>query len=782
MKKIILPVLLAQSLFATDYHVDLSSTETTEDGSAQYPFKTIAQATAAMVAGDTCYIHEGIYREMITTARSGTVDAPIRYVAFQDDDVIIAGTNLVENWELHEGSIYKVTNVDMAKDENDDDLELRNMLYFEADAQQLARWPNDLDGDPFTYDAYKIKTDAGTYSNSYITHDDIPDYWDDGVMFWLGAHSGCAVMRSITGFDENTNRLSFLTFPEAWPFGTHSPNRWENGHRGIFYLMNKLEALDAPSEWYYDQANRTLYFYPPEGVDPSTGTVEVSRREWTVNLSHHYIEFDKLNFFGAPLRLNGNHCKVSNARIRHCVAELITDSTSATAGGAAVLIYADNIHLDTCLIEEGSATGVNIGMNADNAIVENCVIRNFNTQGNHCSPIRSSGPNALITRNRLYGSARDVSRATGRDSVFSYNEVSHGLLANTDGGLFYVTGNSQPVNVELHHNWFHTVDSPDYTSNHSTGIYLDNNSAGFKVHHNVVWDVPWGGLHFNWDALENEIYNNTFWNVGYDLDEEHDYAVILCWIPERNGRRTDVRDNILHNNLSDVREWWDSGAGSYTEDETLDNTFTNNAQVTSDAFVSAAEGNFMPTNHSTIVDQGLTIDGVTDGHLGTAPDMGAYEYGAERWIPGPDWQPEEFSWLLPSILNRISFSNWILEYTLDEADRLMDADPDGDGRKNFFEYAFGGDPTKADDQGGYFPEIRSSSSGINLSHITRDDANDITYHVETSTTLEPDSWTPLSQSIQTLEEVETGLTQRLQELGTGADKVFIRIRVTPNLP
>ena len=776
MKKLLLSLFVAPYLLAVDYHVDQNSTESTEDGSLQFPFKTIAQASQVMVAGDTCYIHRGIYRETISPARSGTAEKPIRYTAYENEDVVISGAEVVSNWEIHSGSIQKASGVDMP-------LGNLNMVYYEASAQQLARWPNDQDGDPFTYDAYKVKTNSGTYSNSYITHDDIPDYWTEGVMFWFGAHSGCAVMRSITGLNTNSKRLSFLEFPEAWPFGTHSPTRFENGHRGIFYLMNHLEALDVAKEWYYDDNADTLYYYPPEDADLSTDTIEVAVRNRTLDTNNSYLHFDDLNFFGAPLRLNGNHITISNSRIRHCVAGLITDSSSATAGGAAVLIYGDHITIDTCLVEEGSATGINIGMNAEHATVQNCVIRNFNTQGNHCSPIRSSGPDALITKNRLYGSARDVSRATGRDSVFSYNEVSHGLLANTDGGLFYVTGNTNPVNVEIHHNWFHTVDSPDYTSNHSTGIYLDNDSAGFLVHHNVVWDVPWGGLHFNWDAQQNEIYNNTFWNVGYDDDEEGDYAVILCWIPERNGRRTDVRDNILHNNLSDSRDWWDSGAGSganrYVEDETLDNTFSNNTQVAADAFVSVEEGNFVPTNHSSIVDQGMTIDGVTDGHLGAAPDMGAYEYGAAPWIPGPDWQPDTFSWLLPSIVNRVTYAKWILEYALNENDRALEADPDGDGRKNLFEYAFGGDPTKPEDYG-HIPQIISNPSGINLSHITRDDAFDINYHVEVSTSLESNSWTPIDSSAQTIEELEAGLSQTLSNLSATADQVFVRIRVDSN--
>ena len=632
-KKLVTALLLTPTLWAADYHVDQASLSPTENGSQANPYKTIAQASAVMVAGDTCHIHRGIYRETLTPAQSGTSALPIRYVGYNNDPVVVSAASVITNWQPHSGSIYKATNVNLT-------LGNLNMLYFDSSAQQLARWPNDLDGDPYTIDAYPVETAAGTYSNSHITHNNIPDYWTSGVIYWLGAHSGCAVQRNITGFDPVNKQLSFTTFPSEWPFGTHSPTRYENGNRGRFYLLNRLEALDAPGEWYYDASQQTLYFHAPGSVNPATGTVEMAVRDKTLNLTKNHIHIEKLNFFGGQAFVSGNNCRLTNLRLRHCIAGLITDASSATAGGSAVAITGDNNRVEQCLIEEGSSTGVQISGTASGTEVINNHIRNFDQQGNHCSPIRVDGGPSTVSYNRIHGSGRDVTRVTGPNSVMSYNEVSDGLKICQDGGLFYVTGNSVPIHVELHHNWFYNAYSPGYTAGHATGIYLDNDSSGYKVHHNVVWDVQWGGLHFNWDALQNEIYNNTFWNTGAGE------AQILCWIPENNGIRTDVRDNTLINNLSDVRPWWDSGAGSYTEDETLDNVFTNNVQVASPPFVSIPDKDFTPVNNGAIVDQGTVIPGVTDGYSGAAPDIGAYEYAAPRWIPGPDWEPAWFSWLL----------------------------------------------------------------------------------------------------------------------------------------
>ena len=152
---------------------------------------------------------------------------------------------------------------------------------------QIARWPNDSDNNEYTLDAKYIDQTKGTWSMSFISNNEIPNIdWTGGTIHYLGAHSGCAWERTITKYESDIHRIHFDTLPGYWPFGdTHSPFRFENGHRGIFYLMNKLEALDAPNEWFYDAKNKTLYFHAPEGVKPEQAAIEVSARIQTADIS-----------------------------------------------------------------------------------------------------------------------------------------------------------------------------------------------------------------------------------------------------------------------------------------------------------------------------------------------------------------------------------------------------------------------------------------------------------------------------------------------------------------
>jgi hypothetical protein len=51
------------------------------------------------------------------------------------------------------------------------------------------------------------------------------------------------------------------------------------------------------------------------------------------------------------------------------------------------------------------------------------------------------------------------------------------------------------------------------------------------------------------------------------------------------------------------------------------------------------EENAVPIAGSKAIDAGVPVSGITDGFLGTAPDLGAYERGGMLWRPGADWDP-----------------------------------------------------------------------------------------------------------------------------------------------
>lgn len=75
------------------------------------------------------------------------------------------------------------------------------------------------------------------------------------------------------------------------------------GSVGPVMAENVKEELDAPGEWYYDSKSGQLLYYPPDGTDLSTATVETAEQDQLITLTGasvanpvHDITFDRLHF------------------------------------------------------------------------------------------------------------------------------------------------------------------------------------------------------------------------------------------------------------------------------------------------------------------------------------------------------------------------------------------------------------------------------------------------------------------------------------------------------
>ena len=290
------------------------------------------------------------------------------------------------------------------------------------------------------------------------------------------------------------------------------------------------------------------------------------------------------------------------------------DNTDAQVGDGAIYIVGRNTVIENNIIEYGSISGVTVAGwqdRGDNTRIEGNEIRYFDSVGIHASPIRAGGDNIRILKNTISDTGRDGMFVVGLNGEVAYNDVSNTGLINNDGGIFYTVGNDEQKNTEIHHNWFHDSFGRDYYDGRIAGIYLDNDSKGYLVHHNVVWNIPWSAVQLNWDNWNNNIYHNTFINAGGAMGE---------WINGRNPR-----DNRVWNNYSDRTDWIRS-SGYDLDSNVID---VNVVQL-----VDSANQNFFPNESSSLLDQARTIDDFSKPFVGPAPDIGAYEVGGTAWTAG----------------------------------------------------------------------------------------------------------------------------------------------------
>jgi len=208
----------------------------------------------------------------------------------------------------------------------------------------------------------------------------------------------------------------------------------------------------------------------------------------------------------------------------------------------------------------------------------------------------------------------------GNNCEIAYNDVSASQKINSDSGVFYTVGNASLKNTEIHHNWFHDATAPSYSHaddepGKAAGIYLDNNSKGYVVHHNVVWNVSWTGYQVNWNNTDLDFFHNTIWNASSAMDS---------WV---NGYSQ--QNNKIYNNFANTGSWF-AGNGP-AEFDIQDNLIT-----AVSPFEDANNQDFMPVVSSAVVDQAMVISGFPKLYKGSGPDIGAYENGGTPWTAGPN--------------------------------------------------------------------------------------------------------------------------------------------------
>ena len=203
-----------------------------------------------------------------------------------------------------------------------------------------------------------------------------------------------------------------------------------------------------------------------------------------------------------------------------------------------------------------------------------------------------------------------------------YNDLSAmGKLVWDQAALYvYPAGNLQGTEIA----WNRIHDTlgewdPTRSYNGTDGIYFDAGSSFFILHHNVIWNTPAMALNLygvaNLLISDFNIYNNTFDSTNVDLF---------------NVQNLQFRNNI-------VRKWADRGYGAGNGNQIYQNNIENlnSAQQCPDPhYVNPAAGDFTLMSNSPAIDQGMVIPPYTNGYVGPAPDIGAYEYGKPAWQTG----------------------------------------------------------------------------------------------------------------------------------------------------
>ena len=271
-------------------------------GTLEKPLATLGrgrQAAREFKGGATVFLRAGTYRMVesfvLTEADSGTKDTPIRYRAYQDEPVRITGgieippqafkrvSDPAALKRLAPAAAAKVRVVDLAGLQVPDiepwpdhtRLEWPEQLSLYVDDRPLpcARWPNKGwgktgqvkdRGTPLLRTRKDVPKRGGTLAYTGVR----PERWKAEEGVWISGYLGNLWHDEAIRVEAIDTKAKTLKLAAPTLFGLGANRRMR--------VLNLLEELDAPGEWYVDVRRKKLYLYPPEVAADAPGKIVIA--------------------------------------------------------------------------------------------------------------------------------------------------------------------------------------------------------------------------------------------------------------------------------------------------------------------------------------------------------------------------------------------------------------------------------------------------------------------------------------------------------------------------
>ena len=276
---------------------------------------------------------------------------------------------------------------------------------------------------------------------------------------------------------------------------------WQNNRRmGMHdkhrFVENVFEELDAVNEWYYDKKTKTLYYYPPDGLDITTAKFE------TPQISHLFEFKGTEKNPVSNIAIEGLTLTQTLRMFMENKEPLLRSDWTIYRGGAVLYDGAVNCRLKNCTLTNMGGNAIFFNKYNRSCIVSGCLISNI-------------GASAVC----FVGDPDAV-----RSPSFEYNEfVPLDQIDRTPGPKT----NNYPAECTVYNNLMFEL---GYVEKQSAGVQLSM-CQGITVSHNTIYDVPRAGINISEGTWGGHIieYNDVFNTVK----ESGDHGSFNSWGRDR---------------------------------------------------------------------------------------------------------------------------------------------------------------------------------------------------------------------------------------------------------
>jgi hypothetical protein len=577
-------VVFAISCFAQPYYVAPVGNDA-NPGTPEKPFATLQRAQGAVrqkhgdvfLRGGTYYLPATL---VFTAEDSGAKNAPVVFQNYQGEKPVVSGGLRLEHldWQPYTTGILQA--------KVPEDLQTGE-IFMNGERQILARYPN-FDPNAQYFDGFTSGVDIARRATQWadpsggFLHAMHPALWGDFT--W-----------QITGKDTNGN----LTKVGGW-----QNNRGGGINRGIQFVENIFEELDAPGEWFLNYKTHTLYFYPPAGLDLKNAVVEATRLRTLIEFrgdEAHPVKW---------ITLRGLVFRQASRTVMDTKEPLLRSDWAICRGGAIFFNGSEDCALEDSFIDQVGG----------NAIFVNNYNRRTTVRGTQIAKAGANGicfvgdPQAARSPLFNYGQVQPLAQIDRTPGPKSDNYPAECLV---DDCLIHLTGRVEKQ---------------------TAGVEIDL-AQGITVRHCSIYDMPraginigdgcWGGhvIEFSdiFDTVKETGDHGSFNSWGRDRYWRPNIGEVNAWVRQVTDlpKLDAVKPNVLANNRWRCDHGWDidldDGSSFYI--------ITNNLCL--HGGIKNREG------FGRVVENNIMVDGGFDPHVWFAESGDIFR----RNIMGTDYRP-----------------------------------------------------------------------------------------------------------------------------------------------
>ncbi len=495
------------------------------------PFATLERARDAIrtlkaqnrlpAGGVTVWIRKGIYPLKGTftlgTGDSGTATSPIVYSAYRNETVRIVGGSIITGGKrVTDPKVLAKLPPEAREHVLAYDLKAMGITDFGQMRRRGFGLPATIpaglelfaDGKPMPLAGYpnegwlKINTAPAGQQGGRFTCDDsrlkqwteAKDVWVHGYWTWDWADS----YEKVVSINPDTGEIA-----TAEPHGVYG---YTPGKR--FRVLNLLEELDAPGEWYLDREAGILYFYPPTPGDKelmvSLLEAPLVRMDGVSHVKFQNITFEVCRGTGVEAR-DGNNVVIAGCTFRNI-------------GTVGVIIQGGTEHkvvsCDFMDLGDGGAQvsgGDRKSLTPCRHEVLNCLFTRYNRWCRTYRPaVLVDGVGVRVAHCLMYDAPHNAILWGGNDHLYEFNEIHHVCTETGDAGAFYCGRDFTIRGTVIRHNYFHDIGRKLEGSGFLDvmSVYLDDCASGITVFGNIFYRG--GRAAMIGGGRDNTVENNIF--------------------------------------------------------------------------------------------------------------------------------------------------------------------------------------------------------------------------------------------------------------------------------